>query len=241
MIQTFTVNDFEGPLDLLLHLIRSSKMDIYNINVESITKQYIDFINASKDMTIDILSEYLVMASELLHLKSKLLLGKTDESEDEEYEINSTEDLQEKLLEYESMKEIANTFKGLEDKRSVFYTKLPSDLREYMTERPLEGNVTVDDLANALKTFLDREELNKPLNTKITKRELSVTERTRQIRDILKLKKKCEFTSLFEDTSKPYVIVTFLSILEMSKDKELIITQDSLYGSIYVEMRDKHE
>ena len=69
MIQNFTVNDFEGPLDLLLHLIRSSKMDIYNINVESITKQYIDFINASKDMTIDILSEYLVMASELLHLK----------------------------------------------------------------------------------------------------------------------------------------------------------------------------
>ena len=123
MIQNFTVNDFEGPLDLLLHLIRSSKMDIYNINVESITKQYIDFINASKDMTIDILSEYLVMASELLHLKSKLLLGKSDESEDEEYEINSTEDLQEKLLEYESMKEIANKFKTLEDKRKkVIYT-----------------------------------------------------------------------------------------------------------------------
>ena len=82
MIQKFTVNDFEGPLDLLLHLIRSSKMDIYNINVESITKQYIDFINESKDMSIDLLSEYLVMASELLHLKSKLLLGKTDEEEE---------------------------------------------------------------------------------------------------------------------------------------------------------------
>ena len=93
MIQKFTVNDFEGPLDLLLHLIRSSKMDIYNINVESITKQYIDFINESKDMSIDLLSEYLVMASELLHLKSKLLLGKTDEEEDSEFEINSTEDL----------------------------------------------------------------------------------------------------------------------------------------------------
>jgi segregation and condensation protein A len=154
MIQNFTVNDFEGPLDLLLHLISSSKMDIYNINVESITKQYIDFINSSKDMTIDILSEYLVMASELLHLKSKLLLGKTDESEDEEYEINSTEDLQEKLLEYESMKEIANKFKTLEDKRSVFYTKLPSDLSEYMSDKPLEGGVTPDDLANALKVFL---------------------------------------------------------------------------------------
>lgn len=237
MIQKFTVNDFEGPLDLLLHLIRSSKMDIYNINVESITKQYIDFINASKDMSIDLLSEYLVMASELLHLKSKLLLGKTDEKEDEEYEINSTEDLQEKLLEYESMKEVANKFKDLEDKRSVFYTKLPSDLSEYMSDKPLSSDVTIDDLTNALKVFLEREELNKPLNTKITKRELSVTERSHQIRETLKKLKKCEFTSLFEDTSKPYVIITFLSILEMSKNKELTITQDKIYGSIYLEMK----
>ena len=196
MIQTFTVNDFEGPLDLLLHLIRSSKMDIYNINIESITKQYIDFINASKDMTIDILSEYLVMASELLHLKSKLLLGKTDEEEDSEYEINSTEDLQEKLLEYESMKEVANKFKDLEDKRSVFYTKLPSDLSEYMSDKPLSSDVTIDDLTNALKVFLEREELNKPLNTKITKRELSVTERSREIRETLKKLKKCELSQL---------------------------------------------
>ena len=237
MIQKFTVNDFEGPLDLLLHLIRSSKMDIYNINVESITKQYIDFINESKDMSIDILSEYLVMASELLHLKSRLLLGKTEVSEDEEYEINTTEDLQEKLLEYESMKEIANKFRTLEDKRSVFYTKLPSDLSEYMSEKPLEGGVTPEDLANALKVFLEREELNKPFNTKITKRELSVTERSHQIRETLRKLKRCEFTSLFEDTSKPYVIITFLSILEMSKNKELTITQDKIYGSIYLEMK----
>ena len=237
MIQKFTVNDFEGPLDLLLHLIRSSKMDIYNINVESITKQYIDFINESKDMSIDILSEYLVMASELLHLKSRLLLGKTETQEDEEYEINSTEDLQEKLLEYESMKEIANKFKTLEDKRSVFYTKLPSDLSEYMSEKPLEGGVTPEDLANALKVFLEREELNKPLNTKITKRELSVTERSHQIRETLRKLKRCEFTSLFEDTSKPYVIITFLSILEMSKNKELTITKDKISGSIYLEMK----
>ena len=83
MIQNFTVNDFEGPLDLLLHLIRSSKMDIYNINIESITKQYLEFIDRSKDMTIDTLSEYLVMASELLHLKSKLLINRHDDEVEE--------------------------------------------------------------------------------------------------------------------------------------------------------------
>jgi segregation and condensation protein A len=233
----FLIGDFEGPLDLLLHLIKKSKMEIFDVEISEITNQYLSFINEMTELNLDIASEYLVMASELLHLKSKLLLGKTDEEEDSEFEINSTEDLQDKLLEYESMKEVANKFKDLEDKRSVFYTKLPSDLSEYMSDKPLEGGVTADDLANALKVFLEREELNKPLNTKITKRELSVTERSREIRETLKKLKKCEFTSLFEDTSKPYVIITFLSILEMSKNKELTITQDKIYGSIYLEMK----
>jgi len=98
MTYNFCINDFEGPLDLLLHLIRSNQMDIYNINVESITKQYVDFINNSKDMNMDIASEYLVMASELIHLKSKLLLHKDDtvEEDDENFEINSEEDLRNK-------------------------------------------------------------------------------------------------------------------------------------------------
>ena len=133
MIYNFCINDFEGPLDLLLHLIRSNQMDIYNINVESITKQYVDFINNSKDMNMDIASEYLVMASELIHLKSKLLLHKDDEviEEDEGFEINSEEDLRQKLLEYEEMKRITGEFSILEDKRSEFYTKLPSNLSEF--------------------------------------------------------------------------------------------------------------
>ena len=95
MIQNFCINDFEGPLDLLLHLIRSSQMDIYEINVESITSQYLDFINSSKELSVDIASEYLVMAAELVHLKSKLLLNKKDdkeEVEESEFDINSEED-----------------------------------------------------------------------------------------------------------------------------------------------------
>ena len=75
MTYNFCINDFEGPLDLLLHLIRSSKMDIYDINIESITKQYLSFIEAAKDLSVDDASEYLVMAAELIHLKSKILLN----------------------------------------------------------------------------------------------------------------------------------------------------------------------
>lgn len=134
MTYNFCINDFEGPLDLLLHLIRSSKMDIYEINIESITRQYLDFINNSDNLSVDTASEYLVMAAELIHLKSRLLLNRRDEEEDSEYELNNEEDLTNKLLEYQRVKELTNSFKELEDKRSEFYTKIPSDLHEYRKE-----------------------------------------------------------------------------------------------------------
>lgn len=238
MIYNFTINDFEGPLDLLLHLIRSSKMDIYDINVESITKQYLEFISESKEMSVDIASEYLVMAAELIHLKSKILLNKDDDLEDEEYELNSEEDLREKLLEYEKVKELTSSFEELENKRSEFYTKLPSDLSEFKNDNTeLDPDITLDDLVNAFEMFLSRQKLNKPLNTKIARKELSVTDRTYQIRNILKKSGKCEFTSLFENVTKPYVVVTFLSILEMSKNNEILITQEKNFGSIMLEMK----
>ena len=239
MTYNFCINDFEGPLDLLLHLIRSSKMDIYDINIESITKQYLIFINETKNLSVDIASEYLVMAAELIHLKSKILLNKKEETEDDsEYELNSEEDLRNKLLEYERVKEITSTFQDLEDKRTNFFTKLPSNLSEFKTDdTSLDPEIDLSDLINAFELFLERQKLNKPLNTKITKKELSVTDRTRQIRSLLKQKGKCVFTSLFERVDKPYVIVTFLSILEMSKNNEITITQDKQFGEITLEMK----
>ena len=239
MTQNFCINDFEGPLDLLLHLVRSSQMDIYDINVESITNQYLEFINKSKELSVDLASEYLVMAAELIHLKSKLLLNKKDdEEEDSGYEINSEEDLRNRLLEYEKFKEVTDQFKQLEEKRSEFYTKLPSDLHEFKDEDyHMNGDCTVDDLINAFELFLERQKMAKPLNTKITKKEYSVSERTIQIRKIIKKRGKCEFTSLFDVLTKPYVVVTFLSVLEMAKNNELLITQDKNFGSILLEMK----
>ena len=238
MIPNFCINDFEGPLDLLLHLIRSSKMDIYDINIESITKQYLDFINNNKDLSMDDSSEYLVMAAELIHLKSKLLLNKNDDEEDDEYEFNNEEDLRNRLIEYERIKGITDSFKDLEDKRSEFYTKLPSDLSEFKQEEKLNyGENDIDDLINAFELFLSRQKLNKPLNTKIMKKELSVKERTNQIRNILKTKKSCHFEDLFEELTKPYIVVTFLSILEMAKNSEILIKQDNNFGEISIEMK----
>ena len=236
MIYNFSINDFEGPLDLLLHLIKDNKMEISDINVESITNQYLNFINKMKEESFDVASEYLVMASELVHLKSKMLVNIKDDSDDE-YEINTVSDLQEKLLEYERIKDITNTFKDLESKRLDFYTKIPSNLDEYKKDIPLDNDITLDDLINAFEMFLNREKLKKPINTRITKKELSVDDRIKGIRKIFEIRKKINFTELFDNFNKPYIIVTFLSVLEMSKNNEISIKQEDNFGNIMLEKK----
>jgi len=228
------INDFSGPLDLLLHLIKSNKMDIYDINIELITREYIDYINNNKDLTIDACSEYLVMASELIHLKSKLLLHHEDE-DDEEYEINNEEELRDRLLEYQKIKDMANDFRFLEERRSYVYTKLPSNLNEFREEAKLNTDITLNDLLNAFEEFLKRQKSKKPSVTTVTKKEFSVEERNNSIRKIIKDRGKINFLDLFDDISKPYVIITFLSILDLSKKSEIIITQDKNFGEIYLE------
>ena len=228
------INDFSGPLDLLLHLIKSNKMDIYDINIELITREYIDYINNNKDLTIDACSEYLVMASELIHLKSRLLLHHEDE-DDEEYEINNEEELRDRLLEYQKIKDMANDFRVLEEKRSYVYTKLPSNLNEFREEAKLNTDITLNDLLNAFEEFLKRQKSKKPSVTTVTKKEFSVEERNNSIRKIIKDRGKINFLDLFDDISKPYVIITFLSILDLSKKSEIIITQDKNFGEIYLE------
>ena len=229
------VNNFNGPLDLLLHLIRSNKMDIYDIDIELITKEYIDFINNNKNLTIDACSEYLVMASELIHLKSKLLLHRDDEDNDDDYEINTEDELRERLLEYQKIKDMAGDFRVLEEKRSYVYTKLPSNLSEFRNETKLNTNITLDALLSAFEEFLKRQKLQEPKSTTVIKKEISLESRCITIRNILKEKGKINFLDLFDDISKPYVIVTFLSILDLSKKNEIVITQDKNFGDIYLE------
>lgn len=229
------VNDFNGPLDLLLHLIKTSKMDIYDIDIKVITKEYIDYINNNKELTIDACSEYLVMASELIHLKSKQLLNKNNEEEETEYEINNEEELRNRLLEYQKIKEMASGFRELETKRGNVYTKLPENLNEFRENKELNSDITLDDLLSAFEEFLKRKRLEEPLNTKVTKRELSVEERIKSIRQIIKVKGKVNFLDLFDDISKPYVIITFLSILNMTKNKEIKLSQTNNFGEIYIE------
>ena len=219
---TFYINDFEGPLDLLLHLVKQSKMNIYDINLFDLIKEYLDFINKMQDLNIDVASEYLSMASELVHLKSKMLINKKDDEEeaDDEFNIKSEEDLRNKLLEYEN---------------NEIYTRFPENLKEYYEPSKVKGLYDADILYKAFLEVEKKLKLLKPLDTTITKKEISVLERTKEIKDILRLRGKVDFYSLFSINTREYIVITFLTILNMSKNKELKIIQEDNFSPIIVE------
>lgn len=236
----FTIDDFSGPLDLLLHLVKESKMDIYEVPIEHITKEYVEFINQMEEMNIDVASEYLVLASELVHLKSKMLLNIKDTEDDGdqlEFKIGTEEELRNRLIEYKRYKELSEDFRILESKRGEVYTKIPESLDEYREEVKLNTDVTLDDLMDALSQFLERQKYIKPLSTRITKRELSVEDRTHEIRNILSKKRKVDFYELFEIPSREYIVVTFLSVLEMTKNSEINIRQEENFANIIIESK----
>ena len=232
------INDFEGPLDLLLHLVKSAKMDIYEIDTKYIIDKYLEFINTLDKNDLDNASEYLVMAAELIHLKSRLLLNlETEDTDNEsEYSINSEEDLKNKLIEYERYQSITGVFKELEEKRGEFFTKVPENLKNFLDEdNHLEGNLDPEILKDALLELQKRLNYQKPINTKITRKELSVEERKNYIREYIAKRKSVLFTDLFEDYTKEMIVVTFLSILDMCKDKEIKLSQKDNFGEILIE------
>lgn len=228
-----TIDNFDGPLDLLLHLIKENNIDIYDIKVEEIAKQYLDYIESMKNLNLSIASEYLVMASELIEMKSRMLLPKRDEEDTDEYEEDPREVLIERLLAYKKYKEVTKEFKDLELTRKLVISKEQENLSKYLKEEENE-NLSVSDLVDAFNNLLEKKRLEKPVQTKITKKELSVTEKVIKIRDILKKKRKVNFEDLFENSSKEEVIVSFLSILEMLKKDEIIVKQENNFNKIIV-------
>ena len=233
----FKINDFEGPLDLLLHLIKESKMDIMNIEIEAITKQYMDYLELQEKMNLEIASEYLVLASELLEIKSKMLLPSQKLDDEEEEESDPREELVNRLLEYQAYKEITKVLQEKESLRKEIYTKSPENIKNYIDEvKEIKADVSLDDLVEAFKRYLIRKKDNKPLKTKVTVNEISVSSRRHDIKRLLKSKKKVSFFELFPIVSKEYVVATFLAVLEMAKSGELTITQNDTFDDIICEV-----
>ena len=195
------ISEFEGPLDLLLHLIKESNIDIYDISLSEITNQYLDYIKRMEELDLDVASEYLVMASELIEYKSRSLLPRNEDSEDV-YEEDPKEELIKKLVDYKKYKEITETFKELEYTRGDIYTKYPSNISEYSEGIKNSEDISLDDLMEAFKKFIDRKQYEKPLNTTITTKELSVSDRMTEIKERLRINKEINFVDLFDNYEK---------------------------------------
>ncbi|MDD6879391.1 MAG: segregation/condensation protein A [bacterium] len=234
MDYTLKINDFEGPLDLLLHLIKEAKMSVFDFSVDEIVKSYFDYINKMQQFNLTIASSYLVMASELIEIKSKMLLPRHEEEENEE---DPKENLVNRLIEYQKYKQLTDTFKQLEFERAQVYTKIPENLSEYIETSDLKNtNITLDDLLDAFSKFLDRKKENIVLETKVTKKEITVEERRKTIKNIIIKKGRINFFDLFDILNKEYVVVTFLAILEMVRKNEINIIQENNFEDIICEV-----
>lgn len=238
------IDAFEGPLDLLLHLINRLEIDIYDIPVAQITEQYFIYIHTMNDLKLDVASEYLVMAATLLAIKSKMLLPKHEENDYESdpeiaFEEDPRDELVERLIEYRKYKEAAHDLKTMEEERGLMFTKAPSDLSDYAKEvQPVktELNVSLYDMLAAFQKLLRRKKLQRPMATKITRQEISIETRMTEIMTELKqLNGRTNFNELFPYPSKDHIVVTFLAILELMKRKEVDVHQQGNFSDIFIE------
>lgn len=237
MEYTFKTLEFEGPLDLLLHLIKQADIDIFDIKIADITDQYLNYINHLEKLNLNIDSEYLVMAANLIEMKSRELLPPTEDEELEEEDPK--EELINRLLEYQKYKEITAKFQELETNRQELYSKLPSVLDEYHDDSlKINDDLTLMDIIKAFEKLKEKQSLEKPLNTVITKKEYSVDVRNTEILNKLQTSPKLNFEDLFDYYTKDYAVVTFLSILDLAKKGSLTITQNHNLGTIILQAKE---
>ncbi|XTR38467.1 segregation and condensation protein A [Paraclostridium tenue] len=226
---------YEGPLDLLYDLITKHKIDIKDISIIEITKQYLAYLDMLEEFDLEIASEFITMASKLLQIKSKYLLYKQRNDEEEE---DPRLELMEKLVEYKKFKnateDLKNNVTYIED---VFYRKK----EEVVIEEKLDlESISLDAIVKILPHILNvkRDELEEVKDDKLNKivrtRIISVEEKMHYVRNIIKEKEDIRFTSLITDYEKDEIIATFLSVLELIKSNEVIVVQDLFFDDILI-------
>ena len=232
-----TVDQFTGPLDLLLPLIKVHDMALLDLDVAPVCVQYLAYIQTMDPSLLEAVSEYLVMAAWLIEMKSKLLLPKTEIDEEDDYEAERKRMI-ERLIEKNRINGILEAFEASYDKRQTMHSKIPSALEEYLPsgEETIPEGMEVYDLIKAMQRVMQRRALLQPLESKIARVEISIDERTEQIRSyFLRHKDKTvDFEDLFDEGDRYFAIVTFLSILVLVKNSELLITQSGNFEKIYL-------
>ncbi len=218
---------FEGPLDLLLYLIRKEELDICNVSVAQITDQYLEYIHLMQVLDLEVAGEFILMAATIIHIKSKMLLP---EEEVEEEEEDFDESLVQQLLEYKKYKEAASSLQRMELEQQDIFNRLPAEA-EYDGEGEILLDVSLFDLIGALSRVLENLE-GEPVE-EIVRDESTVKEKIEFILDMLLKEETVKFSNLFEDIRlKTEAVVTFLALLELVKIQKVKIGKAGRLGEI---------
>jgi len=238
------LENFEGPLDLLCHLIDKNKLDIYTVNLSDLTDQYIDYIKNMEEQNLEVTSEFLIMASTLLYIKSKGLLPKNDE--DDENELTE-EELLRRLVEYKSYKEISKILKEKYILYSRRFFKLPDNVK--LPKQELEKTYDKDKLVSAYEDLRIRNEVKINLNSKENMERIAISEsvtigsKVKIIFKELLRRRKFVFNKLFEiEKSRPVDVVTaFLGLLEMARRSKVTVEQEENFSDIVVSKKKREK
>lgn len=232
------LDNFEGPLDLLVYLIDKNQMDIYKVSISDITDQYISYLQRQESLNLEIASEFLVMASNLLLLKSKGLLPNTG---DDEAELTE-EELIKRILEYKKYKEISNVFKERIKVFSKRYYKLPDKVE--LPKQEFEKEYTMEDIINKYKELIEKNEEKINENAKNIEKiaiteNYSVSDKVKEIFKVLVKRPKFVFNKLFSLKEKPKeeVVTAFSGVLELSRRNKIIAEQEETFGDITISKR----
>ena len=234
------IDNFEGPLDLLCHLIDKNKMNIYDIKISDITDQYIDYLNEMERLNLEIASEFLVMASTLILLKSKSLLPKQLEDEEEITE----EELIRRIIEYKKYKEIIKKFKEQYENSGDRLYGVREEIQ--LPKQKLEKEYKKEIIPELYKKLIERNEQKKNQNAKNIEKiaiseSYSVGRKVKEMFKVLIRQKKFVFNKLFsiKEHNKQEVVTAFSGMLEMSRRSKVITTQEEVFGDILVEKSKK--
>ncbi len=227
---------FEGPLDLLLSLISKNEIDIYDIPIAELTSQYMQYLYTANELNIDLASEFIVVAAQLIEIKSKMLLPA--EINENEEEIDPREELMARLLEYTVYKNISTYLKTKEERYFSIVGKEPEYFPQ-LTESYQNININSEMLSKALRNVFAKYQIrldDSVFDYTIHKEDISVEDMIISLTSKIEKQKSLNFFSLFEkEHSKGYIIATFLAVLEMLKANVIVLTQEEQFGDIVIE------
>jgi segregation and condensation protein A len=237
----FALNNFDGPLDLLLYLIRDKKINIFDIDLLQLAQQYLDYIGKIEDQNLEIASEYLVMAATLIQIKSRALLEQPEDKEILQVDKNK---LLQQLAEYHQFKKIKEKLREQELIRKRVFTKDPDDLSEFIRpEDPtqLDGNSDPVKLIMILRKMFERTYAQKQSTGIIDSFNISPEERADEIKLMFRHKNELEFEEIFSVPSIKHFLVTLIALLDLAREQKVVLKQEEQFGVIRILKGDEYE